>query len=72
MAQAIGELARSRASATSTPSTLVHAGFLTLEGILAADLGDLAEVEGFDAETAKAVHEAAEAAYEKEHGAMES
>lgn len=38
---------------------LVNAGFLTVEGILAAEPGDLEEMVGFDAETAKAVYEAA-------------
>jgi N utilization substance protein A len=40
---------------------LVKAGFLTVEGILAAETGDLAETAGFDEETAKAIHEAAAA-----------
>ena len=47
---------------------LVQAGFLTVEGIMAADLEDLAAVEGFDEDTARQVYEAAAAAYEKEHG----
>lgn len=51
---------------------LVQAGFLTVEGVVAADIADLAAVEGFDAATAEAVHRAAEAAYEKEHGTIES
>jgi predicted RecB family nuclease len=38
---------------------LVNAGFLTVEGILAAEPGDIEEMVGFDAETAKAVYEAA-------------
>ena len=47
---------------------LVNAGFLTLEGILAADIQDLVDVEGFDAETAEQVRAAAEAAFERENG----
>jgi N utilization substance protein A len=40
---------------------LVKAGFLTIEGILAAETSDLEEMAGFDADTAKAVHDAAAA-----------
>jgi len=50
---------------------LVQAGFLTVEGILAADSADLEVVEGFTPEIAERVHRAAEAAYEKEHGPIE-
>jgi transcription termination/antitermination protein NusA len=51
---------------------LVHGGFLTLEGIMAADLSDLETVEGFTPEVARDVHAAAEKAYEREHGKMEA
>lgn len=51
---------------------LVHGGFLTLEGILAADLSDLETVEGLTPESASAVHAAAEKAYESEHGKIEA
>ena len=47
---------------------LVAAGFLTLEGILAAEIQDLVDVEGFDADTADRVRHAAEAAFERENG----
>ena len=47
---------------------LVAAGFLTLEGILAAEIQDLVDVEGFDADTAQKVRAAAEAAFERENG----
>ena len=47
---------------------LVGAGFLTLEGILAADIQDLVDVEGFDADIAEKVRAAAEAAFERENG----
>ena len=47
---------------------LVCAGFLTLEGILAADLSDLASIDDISAEQAKSIWYAAEAAYTKEHG----
>lgn len=51
---------------------LVHGGFLTLEGIMAADIGDLETVEGFTPEVAREVHTAAEKAYEREHGKIEA
>ncbi|MEE9368541.1 MAG: transcription termination factor NusA [Pontiella sp.] len=47
---------------------LVFSGFLTLEGILAAELGDLSSIEGISPEQAKSLWYAAEAAYIKEHG----
>ena len=47
---------------------LVAAGFLTLEGILAAEIQDLVDVEGFDADTAQKVRAADEAAFERENG----
>jgi N utilization substance protein A len=47
---------------------LVGAGFLTLEGILAADIQDLVDVEGFDADVAEKVRAAAEAAFERDNG----
>lgn len=47
---------------------LVAAGFLTLEGILAAEIQDLVDIEGFDADVAEQVRTAAEAAFERENG----
>ena len=49
-------------------AALVGAGFLTLEGILAAESQDLVDIEGFDAEIADKVRVAAEAAFESENG----
>jgi N utilization substance protein A len=49
---------------------LVFSGFLTIEGILAAELADLEAIEGISAEQAVAIWKAAEAAYTKEHGEM--
>lgn len=46
---------------------LVQAGFLTLEGILAADLVDLETVDGFDSKTAADVHAAAEKEHARQH-----
>jgi transcription termination factor NusA len=45
---------------------LVKAGFLTVEGILAAEEKDLAEMTGFDAETARSIHNAAAATIPEE------
>jgi len=50
---------------------LVFSGFLTLEGILAADLSDLEEIEEISAQQAQSIWSAAEAAYTKEHGEIE-
>ncbi|RKX47149.1 MAG: transcription termination/antitermination protein NusA [Verrucomicrobia bacterium] len=50
---------------------LVFAGFLTLEGILAADLSDMEAIEDISADQAKAIWQAAETAYTKEHGEIE-
>lgn len=70
--KAVDTLAAIEAIGPQRAEALVQAGFLTVEGLLAADIADLAAVEGFDATVAEAVHRAAEAAYEKEHGAIES
>ena len=59
---AVDGIGRDRAAA------LVAAGFLTLEGILAAEIQDLVDVEGFDADSAQQVRAAAEAAFERENG----
>jgi len=47
---------------------LVFSGFLTLEGILAADLADIEAIEDISAEQAQSIWKAAEVAYTKEHG----
>jgi N utilization substance protein A len=47
---------------------LVYAGFLTVEGIMAADLSDLEEIEGVTPEQAQALWSAAEKAYTAKHG----
>lgn len=51
---------------------LVHAGFLTMEGILAAEPQDLESIEGFDAEAAAEVRAAAEALQESAPAGAES
>lgn len=72
VAKAISELAAVDGIGAQKADALVQAGFLTLEGILAADTADLEAVEGFDVAAAAAVHRAAEAAYERKHGVIES
>ena len=47
---------------------LVFSGFLTLEGILAAELSDLGSIEDISMEEAQAIWSAAEQAYIAEHG----
>ncbi len=47
---------------------LVFSGFLTLEGILAADLSDLEAIDEISGDQAKSIWKAAETAYTKEHG----
>ncbi|MDA0989471.1 MAG: transcription termination factor NusA [Verrucomicrobia bacterium] len=46
--------------------TLVNAGFLSVEGILAAEIEDIVEMTGFDEETARAIHDAAAATQPEE------
>jgi transcription termination/antitermination protein NusA len=47
---------------------LVYAGFLTVEGVMAADLSDLEEIEDVTPEQAQALWSAAEKAYTAKHG----
>ena len=71
VARAVAELAKVEGIGAERAGKLVHAGFLTPEGILAVELSDLQSIEGFDEETAKQVHAAAEVAFEREHGKAE-
>ncbi|OVE74840.1 transcription termination/antitermination protein NusA [bacterium E08(2017)] len=59
VARAIDDLAAIEGIGREKAETLVNAGFLTVEGILAAEATDLVEMAGFDAETARAVYNAA-------------
>ena len=61
-AKAVADLAAIPGIGNAAAEALVNAGFLTVEGILAADINDLVESGGLDAETARAVYEAAAAA----------
>lgn len=68
VALAVERLALIDGITTEQARVLVQSGFLTVEGILAAEIDDLASVEGFDAETAASVRAAVEAWDEKQNG----
>jgi N utilization substance protein A len=69
VAVAVTKLAAIKGIGTEYAEKLVFSGFLTLEGILAADMNDLAAIdEHISAEQTKSIWYAAEAAYIKEHG----
>ena len=72
VARAVASLAKVEGIGEAIAQKLVHAGFLTPEGILAVEVSDLEAIEGIDAETAKAIHDAAAIAFEKEHGKEEA
>lgn len=59
VAKAVGNLAAIDNISEEDARTLVNSGFLTIEGILAAEVADIAETTGFDEEKAKAISEAA-------------
>ncbi len=71
VARAVADMAKIEGIGPERADKLVHAGFLTVEGILAAELSDLEAIEGFDADAAKAVRDAATAAFEKTSGGKE-
>ena len=68
VAMAIESLAKVDGIGAERAEKLVQSGYLTIEGILAAEMEDLLEIEDFDNAAAQAVHDAAEKAYEQEHG----
>ena len=68
IARATDQLAAVEGIGRERAEKLVASGFLTLEGILAAEIADLVDVEGFDADGAQQVRAAAEAAFERENG----
>ena len=72
VARAIQDLASLDGIEREQAESMVHAGFLTLEGVMAAELSDLEELESFTPEVAQRVHEAAERAHEKVHGKIEA
>jgi len=59
VAKAVDSLAGIEGIGRENAEKLVKAGFLTMEGILAAEVKDLEEMAGLDAETAMAVYEVA-------------
>jgi N utilization substance protein A len=59
--RAVGELAKVEGIDAAAADKLVHAGFLTLDGILAVTASDLEEIAELDSETAATVHAAATA-----------
>jgi transcription termination/antitermination protein NusA len=68
VAVAIERLAAIPDIGPSSAELLVQSGFLTIEGIMAAEISDLEELDGIDREAAVRIHQAAEKAYELEHG----
>lgn len=68
VAQAIAKLAEIPEIGNELAITFVESGFLTVEGLLAASLEDLEDVEGIDGEIAERIHQAVERVYEQEHG----
>ena len=65
VAFAVAEMGRIQGIGEVNPEKLVHSGYLTIEGVLAAEVSDLMEVEGFTAEDARAARAAAEKYYER-------
>ena len=68
VAVAVTKLAGIEGIGDAFAEKLVFSGFLTLEGILAAELNDLGSIEGISVEEAQAIWSAAEQAYIAEHG----
>lgn len=68
VAAAVSGLAAVEGIGEEWAEKLVYAGFLTIEGIMAADLSDLEEIEDVTPEQAQALWSAAEKAYTAKHG----
>ena len=71
VAVAVSKLAEVEGIGENYAEKLVFSGFLTLEGILAAELSDLASIEGISSEESQSIWTAAETAYIAEHGEIE-
>lgn len=71
VAKAIENLTKIPGVTEAQAIALVQNGFLTLEGIMAAESEDLAEAEGLDAMTAKKIKVSAETYYEKTYGSAD-
>jgi N utilization substance protein A len=67
VAKAIGELSGLAEIGTDRASTLVQSGYLSPEGIIAAEIDDLAAMEGFDTKLATELRDAAEQYNERKH-----
>jgi transcription termination/antitermination protein NusA len=59
VANAVNRLTMINGIASEEAGKLVQSGFLSVEGILAVDAAELAEMTGWDTETAERIHEAA-------------
>jgi N utilization substance protein A len=68
VAAAVSGLAAVEGIGEEWAEKLVYAGFLTVEGVMAADLSDLEEIEDVTPEQAQALWSAAEKAYTAKHG----
>jgi len=68
VAIAVTKLAGIEGIGEENAEKLVFSGFLTLEGILAAELSDLSSIEGLSESEAQGIWSAAEKAYIEEHG----
>ncbi len=71
VANAIDVLAKVEGIGPELAEKLVHGGFASMEGILAAELEDMAALDGFNMELAAQVHDAVEKAYEALNGPIE-
>jgi len=67
VAKAVDSLAMVKGISREQAEILVKAGFLTVEGILAAEENDLAETAGLDIDSARAIHNAAAAMIPEEN-----
>lgn len=70
VAAAVSGLAAVEGIGDEWAEKLVYAGFLTIEGIMAAELSDLEEIEDISPEQAQALWSAAEQAYTAKHGEL--
>ncbi|HMO50565.1 MAG TPA: transcription termination factor NusA [Kiritimatiellia bacterium] len=65
VAQAVASMAAVPGIGEANAELLVQSGFLTLEGIMAAEVEDLEAIEGFTPELAKQIREAAEKSFDQ-------
>lgn len=72
VAKAVSDLAGLDGIGQERAEILVRSGFLTLEGIMAAEITDLASIEGISEQDAASIRQAAELVYEQEHGEVDA